>query len=561
MAPTGRVGRAARCRARRRLRTLAAVVASFAALVLVPPVAFAHPLGNFTINHYAGVRVAVDAISLDVVIDEAEIPTFTERQRIDTDGDGQVSDAETEAERQITCSRLAPNLRLTVDGIPAPLTAVAAGLSFPAGAGGLQTMRIVCEFAAPLGHPLAAGTAIHLADTSSPGRIGWREIVVGGDGATIAGDGLAGPSVSGRLTHYPQDLLSVPLAMGDAVFSASPGGPASAAPCIADAFRLTLAPTAHSAGFGCGSAPAASAAPAVATVPGGVGAEISGLLKTEDLTPPILILSLVTAMALGAAHALTPGHGKTIMAAYLVGTRGTARHALALGLTVTLSHTIGVLALALVILALRLVTPESYNHVTGILSGIVVIGIGVWLFFRQLPLLRARLAQRAETRAHAREDPHGHEHPDEHVHRHVYEHVYEHGPGALDPARMHSHGGVRHSHIPVTDTPLTWRTLFALGLFGGLVPSINALIILLATLATGRAAYGLVLVVAFGAGMAIVLGGIGLGLVYASRFMERGPRSSLFGGIVGWAPAFTAVIILIVGIYVTSQAILGAPVL
>ena len=551
MAATGRVDRAARgSRTRRRVRPLAAVAAAFAAVVLAPAVAFAHPLGNFTINHYAGIRVAVNAIALDVVIDQAEIPTFTERVRIDTDGDGQVSDAETEAERQVACGRLAPSLRLTVDGNPAPLSVVAAGLSFPAGAGGLQTMRIVCEYAAPLGHPLAAGTAIHFADTSSPGRIGWREIVVVGDRATIEGDASAGSSVSGRLTHYPQDLLSVPLAMAAASFSASPGGATFAAPCIVDAFPLSSAPAADASGFGCGSAPVTSAAPALAAVPGGVGAEISGLLKTEDITPPILILSLITAMALGAAHALTPGHGKTIMAAYLVGTRGTARHALALGLTVTLSHTIGVLALALVILALRLVTPESYNHVTGIVSGIIVIGIGAWLFFRQaVPLLRARLAQRAEARAHAR------------AHEHDHVHVHEHGLGAPDPAEMHIHDGVRHSHIPVMVTPLTWRTLFALGLFGGLVPSINALIILLATLATGRAAYGLVLVIAFGAGMAIVLGGIGLGLVYASRFMEGSPRSSLLGRIVAWAPAFTAVIILVVGIYVTSQAILGAPVL
>ncbi|HTC86475.1 MAG TPA: hypothetical protein VK656_07205, partial [Candidatus Acidoferrum sp.] len=130
-----------------------------------------------------------------------------------------------------------------------------------------------------------------------------------------------------------------------------------------------------------------------------------------------------------------------------------------------------------------------------------------------------------------------------------------------DRAATHSHGGVAHSHIPAAETPLTWRGLFALGLFGGLVPSINALIILLATVATGRAAYGLVLVIAFGAGMAIVLGGIGLGLVYASRLMERSPRSSIFNRVVAWAPAITAVVILVVGVYVTSQAILGAPVL
>ena len=542
-------------------RSAAALVAALLALTLVPALAAAHPLGNFTINHYAGIRVSADAIALDVVIDEAEIPTFTERQRIDTDGDGQVSDAESEAERQVACGRLAPSLQLTVAGIAAPLSLQAAGLSFPAGAAGLQTMRIVCEFAAAPGQPLTAGTVIHFADTSNPGHIGWREIVVTGDGATITGaESAAGPlssaaSVSGRLTHYPQDLLTVPLAETDASFTAGSGGPRSAAPCIADAFPLGVTPAADTPGFGCAGAPVVPTVAVAAAVPGGVGQEISGLLSTEDLTPGLLILSLVTAMGLGAAHALTPGHGKTIMAAYLVGTRGNARHALALGLTVTFSHTVGVLALAGVILALRVVTPESYNHLTGILSGLIVIGIGAWLFARQaLPMMRARLAARAAARAHAEAHDHGHDH--EHDHTHDDDHAHD--PGDTG---MHSHGGVRHSHLPPAETPLTWRSLFALGLFGGLVPSINALIILLATVATGRAAYGLVLVVAFGAGMAIVLGGIGLGLVYASRFMERSPRSSLFSRLVGWAPALTAVIILAVGVYVTSQAILGAPVL
>jgi len=406
-------------------RLLVAAAVAGALVVLVPAVALAHPLGNFTINHFAGIRVSATAVTLDVVIDRAEIPTFSERQRIDTDGDGQVSDGETEAERQVACGRLVPSLELAVDGTAVPLTEVAAGLSFPAGAAGLQTMRIVCEFTASLAHPIASGTAVHFADTSLPGHIGWREIVVVGDGATIAGASGA-PSVSGRLTHYPQDLLSVPLAMTDASFTASPGGPAVTAPCIADAFPLASAPTEGVPGFGCAGAAVVAgvpAVPAVAAVPGGVGAEISSLLETRDLTPALLVLSLITAMALGAAHALTPGHGKTIMAAYLVGTRGNARHALALGLTVTLSHTLGVLALAGVILALRVVTPESYNHLTGILSGIIVIGIGGWLFFRQaVPLIRDRLAQRSEARAHAsahaHDIPHGHEHADGHADGH-----------------------------------------------------------------------------------------------------------------------------------------------
>lgn len=524
---------------------VASVAAALGLVLLLPAAALAHPLGNFTINHFAGIRVGVDRIGLDVVIDWAEIPTFGERQRMDTDGDGQVSDAETESERQVACTSLASRLTLNVGGQALGLSVEAAGLSFPQGAGGLSTMRLVCEYLAILPSPLTARTAVHFADGSSPGRIGWREITVTGDGVTISGAATPTQSVSGRLTSYPQDLLSVPLAMAGLTVAATPGGPGVPASCIADAFALVATPTAATPGFGCapaanragqaatpplGEAPQSRVATPAGAVPGGVGSEISSLLQTRDLTAPIVIASLLTAMGLGAAHALTPGHGKTVMAAYLVGTRGTAPQAVALGLTVTIAHTVGVLLLALIVLSVSRVTPEVFNHAAGIVSGLLVVSIGGWLFLRQgFPVLRARLAPAA--------------------HR---------DPAAHHESEMHSHGGVEHRHDASAGEPLTWRSLFALGLFGGLVPSINALIILLATLATGRAAYGVVLVVAFGVGMAIVLGGTGLGLVYASRWMARSPSTSPMGRIARLAPAITSIVIIVVGVLVTGQAIFGA---
>jgi nickel/cobalt exporter len=595
-----RPGRHARHTARHR-RLLLAVAAAAATLALVPAAASAHPLGNFTINHFAAVRVSPTGIALDVVIDRAEIPTFSERQRIDTDGDGQVSAAEIEAERQTACERLAPSVELTIGGDRASIVVQAAGVSFPPGAGGLSTMRVVCQYAAALTAPLAPATPIHFAETSEAGRIGWREIIVSGDRMTIGASSLASTSVSDRLTHYPADLLAVPLAIADTSFTATPGGPSVAAPCIADAFPLTSDPTDATPGFGCaasvttapgstsssgagvaaglassgasagaGGSGSSALASTAASVPGGVGADVAGLLQTRDLTPPIVLFSILTAMALGAAHAVTPGHGKTIMAAYLVGTRGTPRHAVALGLTVTASHTLGVLLLAAVVLSVSRITPESFNHVAGIASGLLVVAIGGWLFLGQgLPMLRSRFvawrAERARVAAQAavHDEAHGagqaHEHPHEHDHDvSGVEHGHDHG-GAT-PGGWHEHGGHGHSHLPAGGATLTWRSLFALGLFGGLVPSINALIILLATLATGRAAFGLVLVVAFGAGMAIVLGGVGLGLVYASRRMAA-TSSIPLQRLVAWAPALTAMVIVVVGLWVTSQAIWGSSVL
>ena len=155
-------------------RRAALVVAGLLVALTIPALAMAHPLGNFTINHYAGLRVAETSISLDVVIDQAEIPAFGERQRIDTDRDGTVSPAEAEGERAAACGRLANDLRLAVGGVARRLSLVAAGLSFPAGAGGLPTLRLVCGYEAVLSSPISAGTPITFSDSSYASRIGWR---------------------------------------------------------------------------------------------------------------------------------------------------------------------------------------------------------------------------------------------------------------------------------------------------------------------------------------------------------------------------------------------------
>lgn len=514
------------------------------AVLVLPGIVAAHPLGNFTINHYAGLRVASDRISLDVVIDRAEIPTFQERQRLDLDGDGNVGATELETERQAACGQFAGQLVLAIGSVRQELTVEAAGLSFPAGAGGLSTMRLVCEYLAILPSPIAGPTQVSFADQSFAERIGWREIVVQGDGVTItesaldpAGDSAA--SISARLTSYPKDLLSQPLDVRAATFRVGPGGPALAPMSVPDASPLDQT---------------GKPIPAAAAVPGGVGREIEGMLKTQDLTPPLILLSILTAMVLGAGHAITPGHGKTIMAAYLVGTRGTARHALGLGMTVTISHTLGVLGLAVVILAIGSVAPDQFNRTLAVLSGVLVIGIGLYMLVGRLRQ-RARTDAAGHAHSHAEADSdHGNLHAHEAKHEHDATHSHA-TPGA------HDHGSGSHTHLPAADARLTWRSLFMLGLFGGLVPSINALIILLATIATGRAAYGLVLVVSFGVGMAVVLGGIGLGLVYATRWMARTPSTSVFSRAISWAPLVTALVILSVGIFVTGQAIAGSPVL
>jgi ABC-type nickel/cobalt efflux system permease component RcnA len=485
-------------------RLVGALAVALALLALLPALALAHPLGNFTINHFAGLRLAGGQIDLDVVIDRAEIPAFQERQRLDADGDGKVSSSEQEQARQAACPALAQNLALTVDSTQLTLQTMAAGVSFPPGAGGLPTMRVVCEYAAALPRSATASSAVTFVDKSFAERIGWREIVYGTDQA----------GVSQRLTNYPQDLLTQPLDVTSIQVPLSSIEASAAGWLPPDAQPLS------NISGGAGVTPIQGGA---AAVPGGIGGELSAMIDARDLSPLVVLASMLIAMGLGAAHALSPGHGKTIMAAYLVGTRGTARHALALGMTVTVSHTLGVLTLALVtLLASSAIPPERLYPVLGVGSGVTVVIIGAWLLFSRLRVVHAG-------RQHAAAHAHGHEH-----------------------AHDHDHG---HTHGPEPGQPLSWRGLFALGLSGGLMPSAAALILLLGSISAGRVGYGLLLVVGFGLGMALVLGGVGLALVYAARLVTRLPARNRFAGSAQLLQMATAGLVIVLGVVLTSQAL------
>ena len=543
--------------ARRRL--LSAVAAAGLAL-LVPAIALAHPLGNFTINHFAAIRVAPDRISLDVVIDRAEIPAFQETQLLDRDADGALSAAELDAARVPECTTLAAQLVLTVDGSVVQPTLTQAGLSTPPGAGGLTTMRLVCEFDAALAAPLRAGAAVAYEDRSFAERIGWREIVVIGDGVTIggqpAGASVDAAGVSARLTSYPKDLLTQPLDQRSVSVTASPGGAALAPWTAPDATSVSTTPVTTTP-VTPASAPGAQPV-ALGAVPGGVAENLAGLIDVQDLTPLAILASLLVAFGLGVIHAVSPGHGKTIMAAYLVGARGSSRQAIVLGLAVTVSHTLGVLALALITLAASsILPPERLYPVLGVASGGLVIAIGSSLLWNRLRSMlavrRARTAtsrtaaprfqwsSRATTSNHGHDQAHGHEHSGGHQQGGGHDH--DHGP----------HG---HSHAPVDpDAGISRRGLIALGLSGGLVPSASALILLLGSIAAGRVAYGLVLVLGFGLGMAVVLAGIGLVIVRAKSLVERRPSIDGLRRFTAPIQLATASLVVVLGIVLTGQAL------
>ena len=258
----------------------------------------------------------------------------------------------------------------------------------------------------------------------------------------------------------------------------------------------------------------------------------------------MVALALLTAMLLGGMHALSPGHGKTVVGAYLVGSRGTARHALFLGLTVTLVHTAGVFALGLATLFVsRSFMPERVFPWLSLASGLLVLGMG-------LSLLRVRLralGRPARGPGHA----HGHDH--------------EHPAGALS----HSHGLGSHTHaVPGADgAPVTWRSLLALGISGGLLPCPSALVVMLGAIALQRVLLGLVLIVAFSAGLAATLSAIGLAMVYSGRLAGRlATRLRLDqrgGGRGPWAtvwhlgraiPALSAGVVALAGLALTAEA-------
>jgi ABC-type nickel/cobalt efflux system permease component RcnA len=169
------------------------------------------------------------------------------------------------------------------------------------------------------------------------------------------------------------------------------------------------------------------------------------------------------------------------------------------------------------------------------------------------------LSELRRRRARAPEHEHDHDHNDAHEHDHddPHEHAHSHASAASE----HSHGGLRHTHLPTHGATLTWRSLFLLGLAGGIIPSTNALLILLGTIATGRTAFGIVLVVAFGLGMAAVLGGVGLAMVYARDRLERLSPSSAIGKLSAAAPLVASIAVLALGLWLTTQAVAGRPAL
>jgi nickel/cobalt exporter len=419
------------------------------AALLAPAAASAHPLGNFTINRFSRVEVSGHRLYVVYVLDLAEIPTF-QAGHIDA---------------RAYARRLARGAELTVDGERAQLSAGAAALAHPVGAGGLHTTRLEVLLRGP---EIGGSTAIAYRDTNYSDRIGWKEIVVGENAR----------SASDELRVYPKNLLQSPLDVTSVRATLSPTD--DPPPVLTKGASLQAPDRVADSGF-------------------------ARLIGRDHLGFWVVLASLAAALFWGAAHALSPGHGKSIVTAYLVGQRGTPWHAALLGLIVTVTHTVGVFTLGLVTLALsQFVVPDHLYPWLNLASGLLVVSIGV-------SVLAARWR-------HARAHAHGH-----HLHHH---HEHEAGP--------------------------SFRSLFAVGISGGLLPCPSALVVLIAAISLHRVAFGLLLIVAFSLGLALSITGVGLVAVAAKRVFAR----ARFDGLVLRAlPAVSAAVILLAGVLMTVHAL------
>jgi ABC-type nickel/cobalt efflux system permease component RcnA len=444
-------------------RALLAAAAAVLVLLAEAGAASAHPLGNFSVNHQAVVRVSADRVDVRYVVDQAEIPTFRERG---------VAPGEVLARKRAEALR---GLRLTAGGRDVPLRAAGPGaIRFPEGQGGLPTTRAEI----PLTARVAAGGRLVLRDGTFPGRAGWRAVVVRPGRGTAVRSDVPATDPTRSLRAYPEGALD--------------------APADRPVARLVVRP-----GAGTVDAPGMDAAAAEAE-PRAAGDGLTRAFADAAAGRGTLVVLLLAALGWGALHALSPGHGKAMVAAYLVGTRGTARDAIALGAVVTVTHTIGVFALGLVTLALSAyVVPEDLYPWLNLASGLLVLLVGAGV-------LRSRLRRR----------------------------------------RLHAHHHHHHGHGHASR-----RGVLAMGASAGLIPCPSALVVLLAAIAQAQIALGLALIVAFSLGLAATLTGLGLGVVWASGLAGRIRVSARVRSAAAVLPTASAALIVAVGAMLTAQAV------
>lgn len=476
------------------------------------PAAQAHPLGNATVNHYDGLELFADHVVDTAVVDTAEIPTLQRASLIDTDGDGQISPAESTAYAATQCAALASTVVIAVNDVRLALVVASGAYEQLPGAAGLQVGRLQCGLTAPA--DLTRPATVTVEDQyDSAGIGGWHEITAVGNGVTLRNSPVPAESISNQLRQYPNDLLSSPRDVRTASIATEPGSGISTYAAVA----------------------AIPGADVVIRALNDFSTYFNGIVGAQHLSVGVGLLAVLLSVLLGAGHAFLPGHGKTIMAAYLVGKRGRLRDVVTVGATVTITHTLGVLVLGLVLTGSAALAPTAVEQWLAVISGLIVAGVGVGLFVSALRRRRAGL---------------------DHLSALLPEPALAVGGGAV-PAPGTGHG---HSHGHGHDHGFGRGGLIGLGVAGGLVPSPSALLVLLGAIALGRTWLGVVLVLGYGVGMALALSVAGLLLVRLQGRVTAvlaGRRATRLAAVVAYLPVLTACLVIVVGVGLVLRALSG----
>ena len=490
------------------------------------PQAQAHPLGNATVNHYDGLELFPDHIVDTAVVDSAEIPTLQRAPLIDTDGDGRISPAEAATYATAQCADLARTVAITVNGRRLAVTVATSTYEQLPGAAGLQVGRLQCGLTAPADLSRAATVTVD-DQFDSAGIGGWHEITAVGNGVTLRDSPVPAASISNELRQYPNDLLSSPLDVRSVNIGTAPGAGTSTYVAVAGV----------------------PGADVVIRALNDLSTAFNNLVGVQQMSVGVGLLAVLLSVLLGAGHAFLPGHGKTIMAAYLVGRRGRLRDVVTVGATVTITHTVGVLVLGVVLSASAALAPTAVEQVLAVISGLVVAGVGVGLFVSALRRRRAGedhiaafLPAREPAVALAGGD-------------HAPASVAIAGDGPVESVG-HGHGhGHGHNH------GFGRGGLIGLGVAGGLVPSPSALLVLLGAIALGRTALGVVLVLGYGVGMALALSLAGLLLVRVQgriATLMSGRHVARAAAVAAYLPVFTACLVIVVGVGLVLRALSGS---
>jgi len=534
------------------------VLGGILAFVLVPiGGAQAHPLGNFTVNHYNGLELHLDRLDVLSIVDSAEIPTAQELQSLAPDGTPSRQQLEEAAQSQ--CTDLSGAVTASLDGRPLNWTIQGTSLESIPGAAGLPTLRLTCQLRAAA--DFSVPRTLTFADAYRDDRVGWHEITATGDGVRLLDPAVGARSTSDELRNYPADLLSSPLDERRVELTTEPGQTAG-----------SNGPVSRGSGDPFGSFLASMDR----VLEDLVGGELTLLVGT---------LAVLLAVLLGCGHALLPGHGKTMIAAYLAARRGRGRDAVIVGATVTATHTAGVLLLGVAISVSSTLAGEQVLRWLGIISGLLVAGIGAYMLSAAVRARQAGRVKRSEGRQPAQPAAlvaaaatagdttlpgHGHDHGphDHHAPAHVHDHAHghDHAEGHdHGDAHDHGHGGSwwagGHTHEPTIGR----KGLIGMGVAGGLVPSPSALIVLVASIPLGRTVFGVLLVIAYGLGMAVTLTVAGLLLVRLRGRLEHRAARAERSGVRSWLraisaalPALTAALVLLVGIGLALRGLLLA---